>query len=83
VSQVDPVVSDEAVELDVEDRAWLDERLREYRELLPISTTIEAANACSCGERAIAAIETMSDPVEAAAVLASRLTRAQGFTEGK
>ena len=33
-------------------------------------------------ERAIAAIETMDDPVEAAAVLASRLTRAQGFTEG-
>ena len=34
VSQVEPVVSEEAVELDVEDRAWLDERLREYRELL-------------------------------------------------
>jgi len=34
VSQVEPVVSDEAVELDAEDRAWLDERLREYRELL-------------------------------------------------
>lgn len=33
-------------------------------------------------ERAIAAIETMNDPVEAAAVLACRLTRAQGFTEG-
>lgn len=34
VSQVEPVVSEEAVEFDVEDRAWLDERLREYRELL-------------------------------------------------
>ena len=34
VSQMEPVVSEEAVELDVEDRAWLDERLREYRELL-------------------------------------------------
>jgi hypothetical protein len=34
VSQVEPIVSDEAVELDVEDRSWLDERLREYRELL-------------------------------------------------
>jgi prophage maintenance system killer protein len=33
-------------------------------------------------ERAIAAIETIDDPVEAAAVLACRLTRAQGFTEG-
>jgi prophage maintenance system killer protein len=33
-------------------------------------------------ERAIAAIETIHDPVEAAAVLACRLTRAQGFTEG-
>lgn len=33
-------------------------------------------------ERAIAAIEAMNDPVEAAAVLACRLTRAQGFTEG-
>jgi hypothetical protein len=34
VSQVEPVASEEAVELDVEDRAWLEERLREYRELL-------------------------------------------------
>ncbi|HTJ75299.1 MAG TPA: hypothetical protein VL337_08025 [Acidimicrobiales bacterium] len=34
MSQVEPVVSEEAVELDVEDRVWLDERLREYRELL-------------------------------------------------
>ena len=34
-------------------------------------------------ERAIAAIETIDDPVDAAAVLACRLTRAQGFTEGK
>jgi hypothetical protein len=34
VSQVEPVVSEDAVELDVEDRSWLDERLREYRELL-------------------------------------------------
>jgi hypothetical protein len=34
VNQVEPVVSEEAVELDVEDRAWLDEQLREYRELL-------------------------------------------------
>jgi Fic family protein len=33
-------------------------------------------------ERAIAAIETIHDPVEAAAILAYRLTRAQGFTEG-
>ena len=33
-------------------------------------------------KRALAAIETMNDPVEAAAVLACRLTRAQGFTEG-
>lgn len=33
-------------------------------------------------ERAIAAIETTNDPVGAAAVLACRLTRAQGFTEG-
>ncbi len=32
--------------------------------------------------RAIAAIETIDDPVEAAAVLACRLTKAQGFTEG-
>jgi hypothetical protein len=31
---VEPVVSEDAVELDVEDRSWLDERLREYRELL-------------------------------------------------
>jgi hypothetical protein len=34
VSQLEPVVSEDAVELDVEDRSWLDERLREYRELL-------------------------------------------------
>lgn len=34
MSQVEPVVSEEAVELSVEDLAWLDERLREYRELL-------------------------------------------------
>lgn len=34
VSQVEPAVSDESVELDAEDRAWLDERQREYRELL-------------------------------------------------
>ena len=33
-------------------------------------------------ERALAAIETMNDPVVGAAVLACRLTRAQGFTEG-
>jgi prophage maintenance system killer protein len=33
-------------------------------------------------ERAIAAIQRIDDPVEAAAVLACRLTRAQGFTEG-
>lgn len=33
-------------------------------------------------ERAIAAIETVTDPVDAAAILACRLTRAQGFTEG-
>lgn len=31
---MEPVVSEEAVGLDAEDRAWLDERLREYRELL-------------------------------------------------
>ncbi len=31
---MEPVVSEEAFELDVEDRAWLDERLREYRALL-------------------------------------------------
>ena len=33
-------------------------------------------------QRAIAAVETIDDPVEAAAVLACRLTKAQGFTEG-
>ena len=33
-------------------------------------------------EQALAATDGMEDPVEAAAVLASRLTRAQGFTEG-
>jgi predicted nucleic acid-binding Zn ribbon protein len=34
MSQPEPTVSDETVALDSEDRAWLDERLREYRELL-------------------------------------------------
>lgn len=34
MSQVEPAVSDEADGLDAEERAWLDERLREYRELL-------------------------------------------------
>ncbi len=34
MSQMEPAVSDETVALDAEDRAWLDERLREYRELL-------------------------------------------------
>lgn len=33
-------------------------------------------------ERALAAIATVDDPVEAAAVLACRVARAQGFTEG-
>jgi prophage maintenance system killer protein len=33
-------------------------------------------------ERALTAIETIEDPADAAAVLACRLTRAQGFTEG-
>lgn len=33
-------------------------------------------------DRALAAIATLDDPVEAAAVLACRLTRAHGFTEG-
>jgi hypothetical protein len=33
-------------------------------------------------ERALAAIATTEDPVEAAAVLACRAARAQGFTEG-
>jgi len=33
-------------------------------------------------ERALAAIATIDDPVEAAAVLACRVARAQGFTEG-
>jgi predicted nucleic acid-binding Zn ribbon protein len=34
MSQVEPAVSDEVVALDAEDRVWLDERLREYRDLL-------------------------------------------------
>ena len=33
-------------------------------------------------ERAIRAIDTIHDPVEAAAILACRLTRGQSFTEG-
>jgi prophage maintenance system killer protein len=33
-------------------------------------------------ERALAAIATIEDPVEAAAILACRVARAQGFTEG-
>jgi len=33
-------------------------------------------------ERALSAIDFIEDPVEAAAVLAYRVTRAQGFTEG-
>ena len=34
MSQREPAVSDEIVAVDAEDRAWLDERLVEYRELL-------------------------------------------------
>jgi hypothetical protein len=34
VSQTERSVVDEVVELDEEERAWLEERLREYRELL-------------------------------------------------
>ena len=34
MSQMEPAVSDENIALDAKDRAWLDERLREYRELL-------------------------------------------------
>jgi len=34
MSQIEPAVSGEIVALDTEDRAWLDERLVEYRELL-------------------------------------------------
>ena len=34
MSQTDPRLADESVELDAEERAWLEERLREYRELL-------------------------------------------------
>lgn len=33
-------------------------------------------------ERALAAIDGVDDPVEAAAILAYRITRAQGFSEG-
>ncbi len=34
VSQVERSVAEEVDELDEEERAWLEERLREYRELL-------------------------------------------------
>jgi hypothetical protein len=34
VSQVERSVAEEVVELDDEERAWLEERLREYRDLL-------------------------------------------------
>lgn len=34
MSQTEPSLSEESPELDTEERAWLEERLREYRELL-------------------------------------------------
>jgi len=34
VSQVDRSVGEDVVELDDDERAWLEERLREYRDLL-------------------------------------------------
>ena len=34
VSQAERSLSEESLELDADERAWLEERLREYRELL-------------------------------------------------
>jgi hypothetical protein len=34
VSQAERSLSEESIELDADERAWLEERLREYRELL-------------------------------------------------
>ena len=65
--------------LSADDRAWLEQFLVEYRELLE---WFDEPDDLDRVQRAVDSIADLEDVVESAAALAYRVTHAQGFGEG-